>query len=126
MTELMANPERATTPAGLRDADMRGCRWIDGEATPLRSGMYCSAPPARPGSSWCAEHRGIVWTASRRRSPTLRKSGAARAPKPLNSSESPGLANASPGSRPACEWVWRVWYYKSFGVHGHPARGELQ
>jgi hypothetical protein len=43
-----------------------GCRWIDGEATPLRPGMFCNAP-TRPGSSWCERHSQIVWAAHRRR-----------------------------------------------------------
>jgi hypothetical protein len=82
MTELEP-ATAATAPAGLTDADMHGCRFIEGEAIPLRSGMFCCAPTLR-GSPWCPSHHEIVWTASRRRSPTLRKSGAARAPKPLN------------------------------------------
>jgi hypothetical protein len=82
MTELTTGPE--TAGAGeLSEADAHGCRWIEGEAIPLRSGMWCCEPTA-PGSSWCPRHRAIVWTAARRRRPTLRKSGAARAPKPLN------------------------------------------
>jgi hypothetical protein len=42
-------PEQATTPAGLREADFRGCRWIAGEATPLRPGMFCCATRLRTG-----------------------------------------------------------------------------
>jgi hypothetical protein len=45
----------------LTDADLHGCRWIEGEATPIRSGMWCCAPPA-PGSAWCPRHRQIVWS----------------------------------------------------------------
>jgi hypothetical protein len=45
---------------GLRDADLRGCRWIEGEPTPLRPGMFCCAR-CLPGSPWCAKHRKIVW-----------------------------------------------------------------
>jgi hypothetical protein len=77
MTEQMASPEPAEPPAGLTEADARGCRWIEGEATPLRSGMFCCAP-TRPGSSWCSTHRQIVWSdrrASRR--PARRLAGSA-------------------------------------------------
>jgi hypothetical protein len=65
MTEQMESPEPAetaepaTTPLG--DADFRGCRWIAGETTPLRHGMFCCAPTA-PGGSWCSRHRKIVWS----------------------------------------------------------------
>ena len=44
----------------LTDADMHGCRWIDGEAIPLHRGMFCGAPTLS-GGSWCAKHRKIVW-----------------------------------------------------------------
>jgi hypothetical protein len=77
MNELMTGPETpelepaATAPAELREADFRGCRWIAGEATPLRAGMFCGAP-TEPGSAWCPAHRKIVWTASRR-GPRLRR-----------------------------------------------------
>jgi hypothetical protein len=70
-------------PTGLTEADTRGCHFIAGEATPLRAGMFCGAPTA-PGSSWCRAHHGVVWRATTRQRATLRKSGAARAPKPLN------------------------------------------
>jgi hypothetical protein len=56
----------ATAPAGLTDADMHGCRFIEGEATPLRSGMFCCGT-APPGSSWCSRHRKIVWSYRRGR-----------------------------------------------------------
>jgi len=49
---------------GLRDADFQGCRWIEGEPTPLRHGMFCGRPVLL-GSSWCAKHRGIVWAYQR-------------------------------------------------------------
>jgi hypothetical protein len=64
MTEQMESPEpteTATAPAGLSEADFRGCRWIEGEVTPLRRGMFCGRP-VRAGESWCAEHRKIVWS----------------------------------------------------------------
>jgi hypothetical protein len=44
----------------LTEADFRGCRWIEGEPIPLRTGMFCGSPVA-PGTSWCAEHRSIVF-----------------------------------------------------------------
>ena len=50
----------------LTDADLRGCRWIEGEPKPLRRGMFCGRRvPA--GESWCAMHRGIVFGEERRR-----------------------------------------------------------
>jgi len=64
----------------LTEADARGCRWITSDDTTPRPGLWCCAATA-PGSSYCPRHRAIVWTASRRRRPTLRKSAA---PKPLN------------------------------------------
>jgi hypothetical protein len=76
MTELVANPEPlepVTPAAALSEADFRGCRFIEGEAIPIRDGMFCGAPTP-PGSPWCATHRAIVWSASRRRSLALRKS----------------------------------------------------
>jgi hypothetical protein len=68
MTEL------EPAPAELMEADMRGCRFIAGEATPLRTGMFCGAPTA-PGSAWCRAHHGVVWRATTRQRATLRKSG---------------------------------------------------
>jgi hypothetical protein len=50
---------------GLRESDLRGCRWIEGEPVPLRPGMFC-CEPCLPGSPWCAKHRKIVWRTSRR------------------------------------------------------------
>jgi hypothetical protein len=44
----------------LTDADFRGCRWIEGDPTPVRHGMFCGSPVA-PGESWCAEHHGVVF-----------------------------------------------------------------
>ena len=44
----------------LTDADFRGCRWIEGDPSPLRGGMFCGLPVA-PGESWCAKHRAIVF-----------------------------------------------------------------
>jgi len=44
----------------LTDADFRGCRWIEGDPSPLRQGMFCGFP-APPGESWCARHRGVVF-----------------------------------------------------------------
>jgi hypothetical protein len=44
----------------LTDADFRGCRWIEGEPSPLRSGMFCGSP-VQPGKAWCAMHHGVVF-----------------------------------------------------------------
>ena len=58
----MSRRERAAAgEAGLSEADFRGCRWIEGEPAPLKPGMFCCAPPARPGGSWCTRHHKIVW-----------------------------------------------------------------
>jgi hypothetical protein len=69
MSEQGAEP----LSAELTDADLRGCRFIESEATPLRSGMFCCATPSEPGGSWCARHRKIVWAYRR----TLRRPEAA-------------------------------------------------
>jgi hypothetical protein len=74
--ELTTRPEQAepaTASAELREADFRGCRFIVGEPTPLRSGMFCGAP-TRPGSSWCPAHRKIVWAYRRSTLRPVRKS----------------------------------------------------
>jgi hypothetical protein len=57
--------DTASPRSELSEADFRGCRFIEGEATPLRSGMWCCAATAGPGSSWCPAHRGIVWSYKR-------------------------------------------------------------
>jgi hypothetical protein len=44
----------------LSDADFRGCRWIEGDPSPLRPGMFCGCPVAA-GESWCARHHGVVF-----------------------------------------------------------------
>jgi hypothetical protein len=44
----------------LSEADFRGCRWIEGDPSPLRPGMFCGFR-VRSGESWCAKHRGIVF-----------------------------------------------------------------
>ena len=43
----------------LTNADFRGCRWIEGDPSPLRRGMFCGSPVAA-GESWCAKHHGVV------------------------------------------------------------------
>jgi hypothetical protein len=63
--------------AGLSEADFRGCRFIEGEVTPLRAGLFCGAPTPRPGGSWCRAHHAVVWKAPRPGKMRLRKSGAA-------------------------------------------------
>jgi hypothetical protein len=68
----------------LTDADLRGCRFIEGEPTPLRRGMFCSAPPAEPGGSWCSRHRARVWTLRAQRRTAMRK-----APTPARSPAKP-------------------------------------
>jgi hypothetical protein len=77
MTELEPSPR-----SELSEADFRGCRWIENEPSPIRSGLWCCKTTV-PGSSYCQAHRDRAWTASRRRSPTLRKSGVRLPPKPL-------------------------------------------
>jgi hypothetical protein len=54
-------PAAGALPGELTDADFQGCRWIAGEPSPLKPGMFCCAPTLRPGGSWCAKHRKIVW-----------------------------------------------------------------
>jgi hypothetical protein len=44
----------------LTDADFGGCRWIEGDPKPPRSGMFCGLP-APSGESWCEKHRGVVF-----------------------------------------------------------------
>jgi hypothetical protein len=57
ITDLSELPE--PEPA-LSDADYKGCRWIEGATTPIRSGMYCCRP-TRPRTSWCPEHHRIAF-----------------------------------------------------------------
>ena len=57
-SEIDALPE--AQPASLTEADFQGCRWIEGEPSPLRSSMFCCAKTL-PGESWCARHRAVVW-----------------------------------------------------------------
>jgi hypothetical protein len=58
---------RETLHGELTDADLRGCRWIDGPATPLKPGMFCGATPTEPGGSWCGAHRTVVYRIAVRR-----------------------------------------------------------
>jgi hypothetical protein len=44
----------------LTDPDFRGCRWIEGDPSLLRPGMFCGLAVAS-GESWCAKHRGVVF-----------------------------------------------------------------
>jgi hypothetical protein len=52
--------EDAVSTGTLTDADFRGCRWIEGNPSPLRRGMFCGLPVVS-GESWCARHRGVVF-----------------------------------------------------------------
>ena len=53
-------------PQQLQDADFHGCRYIEGQPTPLRRGLFCGARRV-PGSSWCAAHHKIVSRVTPRR-----------------------------------------------------------
>jgi hypothetical protein len=55
-------------PTALTEADAHGCRWISGEPSPIRSGLWCCKPTV-PGSAYCQVHRDRAWTPSRRRRP---------------------------------------------------------
>lgn len=44
----------------LTDADFGGCRWIEGDPSPLRPGMFCGFP-VPSGESWCEKRRGVVF-----------------------------------------------------------------
>lgn len=46
--------------------EISGCRWIEGESTPLRHGLFCGKPTL-PGQSWCAAHRARVYVQRVRR-----------------------------------------------------------
>jgi hypothetical protein len=50
----------------LSEEDYRGCRWIAGEPTPIRSGIFCCRP-TRAGSCWCPEHYRIAFGRAARR-----------------------------------------------------------
>ena len=65
-TEIVGLPD-AELPGGLTDADLRGCRFIKGPATPLKHGMFCGATPTEPGGSWCGAHRTVVYRIAVRR-----------------------------------------------------------
>jgi hypothetical protein len=64
-TEIDALPD-PELQSELTDADARGCRFIDGEPTPIRAGMFCCVKTL-PGENWCARHRRVVWQRARRR-----------------------------------------------------------
>lgn len=61
----IANPPRPaklssrTMPVARPSSPWRQCQWIDGHT---HSGVKCGAPTSN-GSSWCATHRAIVFTA---------------------------------------------------------------
>ena len=50
----------AVRDGALTDADFRGCRWIEGDPSPLHPGMFCGFP-VPSGESWCEKHRGVVF-----------------------------------------------------------------
>ena len=50
----------AVRGGSLTDADFGGCRWIEGDPSSLRPGMFCGVP-VRSGESWCEKHRGVVF-----------------------------------------------------------------
>lgn len=52
--------EHTETSPALPDDIFDGCRYIAGEPTPIRPGMYCGAPTPL-GSAWCEHHRSIVY-----------------------------------------------------------------
>jgi hypothetical protein len=60
------HPQRKASVAGavgdgaLTDADFRGCRWIEGDPSPPRPGMFCGFP-VLSGESWCEKHRRVVF-----------------------------------------------------------------
>jgi hypothetical protein len=62
--------------AELVRGELGGCRWVEGEPTPIRTGMFCGEPTA-PGGSWCPRHRKLVW--AYRRGAAVRRP---EAPKP--------------------------------------------
>jgi hypothetical protein len=66
--EIDSWPEPDPQPC-LTDRDFRGCRHIAGEASPLRSGMYCCKPTAGVTLPWCAEHLRVVARVPGRRAP---------------------------------------------------------
>lgn len=43
-------------PPKFTDHDFVGCRWIESDPLPLRSGIYCGAPTLL-GESWCSKHK---------------------------------------------------------------------
>jgi len=61
-------------PTTLTEADAHGCRWISGEPSPIRSGLWCCKPTV-PGSAYCQAHRDRAWTPSRRRRPPQHRIG---------------------------------------------------
>jgi hypothetical protein len=55
-----ASTASAVTGASRTDADFSGCRWIEGDPSPLRPGMFCGLPVSSD-ESWCEKHRGVVF-----------------------------------------------------------------
>jgi len=93
-----------------------------GEAIPIRMGCFVVLP-LRRAARGALLHRRSSDGPSRRRSLALRKSRSVEAPEVAQQIRA---YQRFAGTHDACEGVWGDWYHKSFGVHGHPGRGELQ
>ncbi|MBM3540015.1 MAG: hypothetical protein FJX55_19575 [Alphaproteobacteria bacterium] len=65
----------AKRPAPTRKGEIppTGCRWIEGKPAGLNT-VWCNAPVARPGFSYCAKHMAIAW----RPAPTLAERAAGK------------------------------------------------
>jgi hypothetical protein len=63
-----SDPADTSSPSSeLTEADAHGCRWISGEPSPIRSGMWCCEPTVVPSDPYCARHRAIAWNYKRGR-----------------------------------------------------------
>ena len=56
----------------MPESSFHGCRWVNGEALPLRPDLFC-CQPCLSGSNYCPRHRAQVYTRSSLR-PRLLKS----------------------------------------------------
>jgi hypothetical protein len=50
---------REALPVRAKASPHRQCQWIEGQQRPA---LFCGAPVARPGCSWCATHAARVFT----------------------------------------------------------------